>query len=416
MRYRLHQRRRVGLPGDPNITYPSLPANSVERADLPLPGTDAGGTINGSTLPFSAAADQSDLAAGGVNNRLISIPQGSDAVWTYFGCHLNVYDPSVLFGHYDANTGWPPVGTIASSPRSLMAILQSRMEMGSSRLRRTRICSPSATCRSRLLGDRGFPGASRRSSDVRYPSQSHAWRRVPREGYPDELMIDWGNTARGATAEIHWPQVDSADVLALAAKLTPARPLCGGWAHPPLRSDLRDDYVPVPSGGGESFAGLITVTLPAQIRVGQQFEIVVRRVTSRRLGKTADAREGRAGGTNLELAIRGRHVPDDDSRRERWGDSPGRREPPVGIEGRLQRLGVTDRWYPVLQRYISVVTSRVRGLGGDPAKISHRHRDRRISFSRPHRGTGRATRRASSGRGRSAPWSTTASAISRDFT
>ena len=88
--------------GDPNITYPSLPAGQPGAPTSPLPGTNSGGTINGSSLPYFAAADQSDLAAGGVNNTTIVIPVGQDATWTYFGCFLNVYDPGYLIGGQDS--------------------------------------------------------------------------------------------------------------------------------------------------------------------------------------------------------------------------------------------------------------------------------------------------------------------------
>ncbi len=358
-------------PGDPNITYLSLPANAPNAPTSPLPGTDAGGTINGSTLPFFAAADQSDLAAGGVNNRLISIPQGSDAVWTYFGCHLNVYDPSVLFGHYDAQH-W-----LAASRHNCIV---AQIAYGDTPIENTNgvVETPE---NSDLLAQRNLqitPSGNPGFPSTHVVPQTFDTRPSPTpgvgylEGYPDELMIDWGNTPRGATAEIYWPQVDSADVLALAAKLHAGSPLSAGDRHT-LRCGVTSGmtYVPVPSGGGESFAGLITVTLPAQIRVGQQFEIVVRRVTSRRLGKTADAR-------TKDVQV---------ERTSSWRYVVGTFQMTIPVESdgailpdeenllsvlkwRLQRLGVTDRWYPVLQRYISVVTSRVRGLGGDPAKIA----------------------------------------------
>jgi hypothetical protein len=84
---------------DPFITYPSSPAGDPDNPTAPLPGTDALGNINGSTLPFFADPNQLDLQPAtmanpnppyGVNNRDIIIPMGSDTIWTYFGCFLNV--------------------------------------------------------------------------------------------------------------------------------------------------------------------------------------------------------------------------------------------------------------------------------------------------------------------------------------
>lgn len=40
-------------------------------------------------------------------------------------------------------------------------------------------------------------------------------------------------------------------------------------------------YVPIPFGTGDSFAGLLTVDLPPTVVKGQEFDIVVRRITVR---------------------------------------------------------------------------------------------------------------------------------------
>jgi hypothetical protein len=39
------------------------------------------------------------------------------------------------------------------------------------------------------------------------------------------------------------------------------------------------------------------------------------------------------------------------------------------MKWRLQQMGPSNRWYPVLQRYISYISARVKGLGGDPDAI-----------------------------------------------
>ncbi|HEY2393360.1 MAG TPA: hypothetical protein VGK22_19455 [Candidatus Angelobacter sp.] len=39
-------------------------------------------------------------------------------------------------------------------------------------------------------------------------------------------------------------------------------------------------YIPVPQGAGSAFVGLITLELPAGIRKGQEFAVVVRQITS----------------------------------------------------------------------------------------------------------------------------------------
>ena len=49
--------------------------------------------------------------------------------------------------------------------------------------------------------------------------------------YPDELMIDWGDTPAGSVASIYWPAVNSADVLALAKQLYSTHQLSAADVH-----------------------------------------------------------------------------------------------------------------------------------------------------------------------------------------
>ena len=101
--------------------------------------------------------------------------------------------------------------------------------------------------------------------------------------YPDELMIDWGNTPAGSTAMIYWPQAKGIDVVRLARRLygtdewsllDPNTLMCtvnGGVS-----------FLPIPGGGTERIAGLFTVDLPSGVKVGEEFNIVVRRFSTRR--------------------------------------------------------------------------------------------------------------------------------------
>ena len=42
-------------------------------------------------------------------------------------------------------------------------------------------------------------------------------------------------------------------------------------------------YIPIPAGTGGSFAGLLTIDLSASVRYGDEFDIVVRRITTRQV-------------------------------------------------------------------------------------------------------------------------------------
>ena len=197
--------------------------------------------------------------------------------------------------------------------------------------------------------------------------------------YPDELMINWGNTPEGSTASIYWPQVDTTQVVAMASKLYSTH-LLTAPDHSTLQCKVTKGvtYVPIPMGSGENFAGLLTVDLPATVVKGQQFNIVVRRVTTRedRDQVLLSRRE-----THAAAAV--------DSKRKlmrNWRYVVGAFQIRIPVSGkevflfseentlavlkwRLQAMSPSNRWYPVLKRYIGYVAARVDGLGGNSAEI-----------------------------------------------
>jgi len=359
---------------DPNITYPSLPAGSPSAPTSPLPGTDAGGTINGCSLPYFAAADESDLTSGGANLQTIIIPTGHDKTWAYFGCFLNVYDSSYLIGGFDSQH-WL-VGSSHSCLVAQIAYAGLPIENSNGVIDNPGNCAQLAQRNLQIIltGNPGFP-------DTHLIPQTFDTRPSPPPTagelghYPDELMIDWRNTPAGTTASIYWPSVKSADVLALAGKLYPSSTLTAADAHT-LACEVTPGmtYVPIPADGGESFAGLITLQLPAGITVGDEFDVVVRRITSRRFPDEIPraASEPAAVGGHKQFNWRyvvgtfqmtipvARHaaiLSDDENLL-------------AVLKWRLGRMGSSERWYRVLKAYIAVIERRILGLGGDPATIA----------------------------------------------
>ena len=63
-------------------------------------------------------------------------------------------------------------------------------------------------------------------------------------------------------------------------------------------------YIPIPSAKGVNFAGLLTVDLPATVKHGQEFNIIVRRVSTRQFARdrlqTPQARPAHAGPSQAE--------------------------------------------------------------------------------------------------------------------
>ena len=382
----------------------------------PLPGTNAGGTINGSSLPYFAAADQSDLAAGGVNNSTIVIPVGQDATWTYFGCFLDVYDPGYLIGGQDSQH-WL-VGASHSCLVAQIAYSGVPIENSNGVIDNPENCVQLAqrNLQITLSGNPGFPATHLipQTFDTR-PSPSPSGPALGQ--YPDELMIDWGNTPAGSTAEIYWPAVNSADVLGLAARLYAVSSLTAVDSHT-LSCAVGPDmtYVPIPVGGTESFAGLITVQLPAGIHVGEEFDIVIRRITSSRFREVltqdqAVTQSQRGGDLDWRYVV-GTFQTKIPVQRD-GSILPGEENLLAILRWRLQSITWQNRWYPVLQRYIAVAARRWALEEATPARSSHRRSASPGSRPGP---SSIITSTTSSSSGRSPACATAALATSKDST
>ena len=63
---------------------------------------------------------------------------------------------------------------------------------------------------------------------------------------PDELMIDWGNTPRGTTAQIYLPAAQASDILAMAAKMYNSHRLTSVDAHTLQFRTGGITYIPIP--------------------------------------------------------------------------------------------------------------------------------------------------------------------------
>ena len=353
-------------------TYPSTP-DAAGQPSSPLVGIDH------HTLPFFATGNLSgntDYGTGGANTRNIQIPTGKDSIWVYYGCFLNLYDSTnVIDGkavqawlngtHHCivaqiAYDGAPIIS--GTSPETSDKLAQRNLQI--------------------TLSDNPGPVTTHRipqTFDIR-PSATI----VPAGGslaYPDELMIDWGTLPHGSVAFIYWPQVLASDVLALASKLYGSHILSATDAHT-IRCNITGGvtYIPIPTGGAENFAGLFTVDLPTTVSTGQEFNIVVRRIGKRSPSQKVDVGVmGRQAETKVVEAAAPRRP-----RTWRYVVGTFQIKIPVStgesmllpeentlaiMKWRLQQMSPFDRWYPVLERYISYIAARVDGLGGDSKSI-----------------------------------------------
>jgi hypothetical protein len=343
-------------------TYPST-ADAAGWPGSPLPG------VGNETYPFFASGDYSPSTItadygppSGFNNQNITVGAGDiGGVWQYFGCFLNVYDSSIQGDIMAAGThqclvaeiaydGAPIVNsaTITFSPENSDKLAQRNLQIS--------------------FSDNPGPASTHRipqSFDTRPSVYADA---------PDLLMIAWGNTPKGSLARIYWPGVDADEVLQLASRLCAYNALSAADPHT-LQCTVTSDvtYVPIPSGSGANFAGLFTVDLPATVVRGQEFSITVRRIgtmrrTDNQFGPQANALSvGIPGSLSWRYIVGTFQVRIPVSTKEviLWPE-----ENTLAIlKWRLERMQKSNRWYPVLARYIAIIAGRIWGMGQNPDQI-----------------------------------------------
>ncbi len=390
--FRLWSTQTADTDFQPSDTY--LSTQTGGHPSAPLVG------VGNHTIPFFATGNlgsNSDYNPGGVNNKDITLDIG-DSKWAYFGCFLNVYDQTNVINGQQIQallngTHHCLVAEIASDDAPIL---------NSSAVTLSPENSDKLAQRNLQFTSSDNPGgaASHRipqTFDVR-PSLALADSPGMLMNYPDELMIDWGNTPVGSTANIYWPQVNASDVLALASKLYSFSELSAPDAHTvscPVTQGVT--YVPIPPGSGDNFAGLLTIDLPTTVVTGQEFNVVVRRITTRRNIQKYGGQRGLAIAVRSGLAS----SPEGESlkvnadttafsvvrqafRNWRYVTGTFQIRIPVGtpatllgperntlaiLKWRLLKMSPANRWYPVLQRYLVYLGARVSELGGNPDTV-----------------------------------------------
>jgi hypothetical protein len=368
---------------DPNTTYPSSPAYpGLPQNPLPssasLPSDPHGNAIR--TTPFFATSNTgtSDYDSSHSNNniRTIKIPvtPGRDSVWAYYGCFLDVYDNKnnatfpgthhclVAQIAYDGAPLFFQNG-VAANPGNTDKLAQRNLQITSS-------------------GNPGPVSTHRipQAFDTR-PSLPFLDTNGAILNRPDELMIDWGNVPTGSKAQIYWPEVAAADVLALAARLYGTNRVTAIDTNTiGLTSVKGTSYIPIPAAAGKSFAGLLTVDLPLGVKAGHEYNVLVRRIATQQYTQIVINKPAVNKADIRATAV----APLPVNKKWRYVTGAFQVKIPVTTEDRMLRpeentlavfkarlaaMPPAYRWYPVLQRYIEYVSGRVDGSGGNAASV-----------------------------------------------
>ncbi|HTX50929.1 MAG TPA: hypothetical protein VME40_16255, partial [Caulobacteraceae bacterium] len=369
----------------PALTYPSNFTGGLPES--PLPG------VSDVTLPFFATGNyesspvNSDYSAASINNQPITVASGN-TVWAYYGCYLNIYGK-------DNTIGGKQIQKLLPSTHSCVVAQIAYDD------------APIPTS-GQVVGPENSDKLAQRNLQITFsdnpgPAEAHRvpqtfdLRRGPAAGAdseaelvqrPDELMIDWGSVPAGSVATIYWPAVLAQDVLNVADALYSTHQLSAADPHT-LKVVVPNGrtFVPVPSGTGENIAGLFTVDLPSGVKAGENFVVSVRRITTQR-GKAPPPPpppppqiQTPIAGAASPRAEQGPQLINYDWRQVvgtfavRIPVTTAKVMRPVEentlaiMKWRLQEMDPSNRWYPVLQRYIGLIEGRVRGVGGSPGQI-----------------------------------------------
>ncbi len=355
------------------------------------PGTPIYGGVapnNVTTIPFFATGNpgaETDYQTNGYNNKTLVIPVGQHDLYHYYGCFLNFYDPAYEIANQQIQVYLPGthhclVAEIAFDDAPIPAGVSATSwdQLAQRNLQFTVVDNPG-------------PIAAHRAPQTFDMRPSAAIGRPGGFGNPpDELMIEWGNIPSGSTASLYWPGVAAADVIALLREWGGTAPITASDAHTlaiPVQGGIT--YIPIPTGTGQNFAGLFTLELPLGIKVGQLFEVLVRRVSTRRfvlppppapqpILQTGPAQRGQPAHISHEFIATSvvsdrtslyRYVVGSFVVRIPVSTSADMRAPEATtlaiMKWRVANMSPSNRWVPVLERYIAYSSARLNAVGGD---------------------------------------------------
>lgn len=390
--FRLFAAQQIATTYDPATTYRSYTSGSTVVPVLGLAGDEI------VTIPCFAAprVDVSQALSGQTdpkNTHTINPDPLGAVVDTFYGCWLDINQPGDLrfpdrmVANTPADYPYGPYGSF----NNLVSILQLVRSQ-----HQCLVCEvsfapdpikvggdPSNTDK---LAQRNLAFVSSANPGVdpsRLIPQTFELKPSPKtlklDQKPDELVIDWGNTPSGSVAQIYLPGTTSAAILAWAGKLYTTHKLTATDPHTIQVNSGGTTYIPIPKGGIINLSGLLSVQLPAGVKKGEEYEIVVRQITSD--DYTAPViqirKQNRKAGAVKSMAPQAQYA---------WRRTIGIFKLKIPVDTKTELLETEERyyailqfiadsipsasrWFPVFERYLKQVAGRVKGFGGNPIQI-----------------------------------------------
>ena len=379
--FRLWPAQQTNATYDTNTTYRSA-TNGTQK--IPLLGITGDEII---TIPFFATervpnSSSLNTQTDPPNVRDVNFDPLGGEVDAYFGCWLDInqpgdqlYPPRMVGGNpADIPDGpfstFSPLVSIQQLVRSRHQCLLAEIAFDPDIIPPSADPSTSDKLAQRNLAFVNVPNPGVDPSRV--APQTFEIRPSPMvlqpDNRPDELMIRWGSTPDGSFANFYLPAANAAEVVDWAGKLYTTHSITMVDPHT-LRTPAGGvTFLPIPQGSGANFAGLMSIELPTGIQKGQQFDVLVRQITSEYHQEIIIEDAAAPAGSfawRRTLGVFQLTIP------------VGLKELILGPEERWLSLlrwianavPVQSRWSPVMSRYVDQTAGRVQGLGGDPTEI-----------------------------------------------
>ena len=176
-------------------------------------------------------------------------------------------------------------------------------------------------------------------------------------------MINWGNIPIGTTASIYWPGVKAIELINAATIKYGKHQLEKVDEHTLQIPVGGITYIPVPASTGAILPGLISVFMPEGELKEKLYNVVVHQLTHTKPEDQDQAKKMQIIGS-FQITIK--VMPE--------AGLLAAEESALRIMHNIrQKRDRKSKWFPVLERYISQIAERVKGLGGDPDRILKSH-------------------------------------------
>ena len=390
--FRIFAAQQIATTYDPTTTYRSYTSGSTVVPVLGLQGDEI------VTIPCFASArvDASQALSAQPdpkNTHTINPDPLGAVVDTFYGCWLDINQPGDLrfpdrmVGNTPADYPYGPYGSF-NNLVSILELVRSQHQC--------LVCEVSFATDPITVGDDPSDTDKLAQRNLAFVSSANPGvepsRLIPQtfelkpsptslklDQKPDELVIDWGNIPNGSTCQVYLPGTTSAAILNWAEKLYTAHNLTAFDPHTIAVNAGGTTYIPIPKGGPVNLAGLLSVQLPAGVKKGDTYEVVVRQITS-------DDYQNQVIPQIREQATETQTVGGPPESGYAWRHTIGifKLAIPVDVKTELleteeqyyailqyiaKAIPTASRWFPVFERYLQQVAGRVKGFGGDPTII-----------------------------------------------